>query len=152
MAGTWRHNGLTLNEVSPGHFTSGGPIRLAEPAWFWFAKIWSASALTRLSGTDLPLLTTAKLDQMVRVIKALGETYQNKTALTNPFVVAILPSSSDMRPIRAALDRGKVPFIDYSRVNVPARLSVPFSLPGEIHPTPEALALIAQAMKRDLQN
>lgn len=152
MAGTWRHSGLTLNEVSPGRFTSRGPIRLAEPMWFWFAKIWSASALTRLSGTDLPLLTSARLDQMVRVIKALGETYQRKTALTNPFIVAILPSSSDMRPIRAALDRGKVPFIDYSRVNVPARLSGPFSLPGEIHPTPEALALIAQAMKRDLQN
>lgn len=150
MAGSWRKGGAKIVETSIGKFESKGPINIANPAWYWFSRLWNASVLVHLVDIDLPIMNQSRVDQFVRAISALRDLYRKNTAADNPFVVVILPYGFDPRPLRLALDRHKIHFIDYSRHPLFTRLKGPEFWPGENHPTPEAHRMLATVIKRDL--
>jgi len=147
----WRSNGIVVEEVAPGRFEAQGRLAAVRPLWFLFSSLWGSSGLAQLIGVDWPVNDQSRVDRFVRAIKQLRRVYWEKTSLANPFIVMLLPFRFDHRPLREALDREEILFLDYSQVPLHLILKAPINRPGEDHPGPEFHEKLAAAMSRDLK-
>lgn len=149
---TWRANGISLEETSPGKFVSRGSAAQAEPLWRLFARAFHFLSIGQYFGWDLPMENRERVDRFVRAIAALREVYWAKTSPHNPFAVVFLPYVFDNTLWRESLDRHGIPFVDYTHVHIEPKLRTAGTRPGESHPSPEALDVLAMTLNRDLSN
>lgn len=151
VAGTWRAHGLVVEERASG-FEAVGSIQQADPLWVFFSKLWIKDPLATIFHLDLPPITDARLDEFFRAVKEMEKIYRARTRPDNPFVVVLGTFVGASEPWRRALDRAKIFFLDYSKVDMGSRVAGSSTLPDNPHPSPEYYEKVALALKKDLKD
>lgn len=152
-ASPWTNLLSDVELLPDGHFALRGDFDTSRPRLMAFYRFFSGLHFVRLFGLHLPVLRHHHYDLIAKMISEARHLYRLQTLPENELVVALYPQSVDgvdVAELRRALSRHKIPFIDYSGLNLARFIKEPARIPYDGHPNGHAHAFYAKLLLKDL--
>jgi hypothetical protein len=138
--------------VADGRLVYEGSFADAHPFWTWLASQLAKSEVLHFLRIDFPPASEDTMRLITKIFAALQKQVERNFSAAKTYVIIYPGQNKYAGRLTPYLDRERVPYLDYSSVDVSRILGENAVIADGKHPSREAYRLLAELLVRDLRD